>query len=159
MWFLSFFFFLHWVFTAAWAFSSHSKWGCSALQRGLLLAVAPLAAGPWACGRQPLCCMGLGVPQPVGSSWARDPTRVHGIGRWILFYCTIREVPWWDFKLILTFKTIALKYLSGDFPSGSAAQILCSQGRGLSLIPGWGTRSHMPQVRIHVLQSRPNTVK
>lgn len=122
---------------------------------------APRCSGSsrcWALG-QLLCCTGLGVPQRAGSSWARDPTRVHGIGRWILFYCAIREVPSWDFKLILTFKTIALKYLSGDFPRGSAAKILCSQGRGLSLIPAWGTRSHMPQVWIHVQQSRPGTVK
>ena len=35
----------------------------------------------------------------------------------------------------------------GDFPGGSVAKTLRSQCRGLGSIPGWGTRSHMPQLR------------
>ena len=30
---------------------------------------------------------------------------------------------------------------------------------GLGLIPGHGTRSHMPQLSVHMLQLRPSTVK
>ena len=32
------------------------------------------------------------------------------------------------------------------------AKAPCSQCRGLGLIPGQGTRSHMPEVRVHMLQ-------
>ena len=36
---------------------------------------------------------GLVAPRHVGSSRTRAPTRVPCIGRWILNYCTTREVP------------------------------------------------------------------
>ena len=35
-----------------------------------------------------------------------------------------------------------------DFPGGPVAKIPCSQCRGLGVIPGQRTRSHMPQLRI-----------
>ena len=39
-----------------------------------------------------------------------------------------------------------------DFPGGPVAQTLYSQCRAPSLIPGQGTRSHMPQLRVHMTQ-------
>ena len=41
----------------------------------------------------------------------------------------------------------AKKSFYGDFPRGSAVKTPCSQCRALGLIPGQGTRSHMPQLR------------
>ena len=45
-----------------------------------------------------------------------------------------------------------LKSNFGDFPGGPAAKTLHSQCRALGLIPGQGTRSHMPQVSVQRLQ-------
>ena len=42
----------------------------------------------------------------------------------------------------------------GDFPGGPVAKTLHSQCRGLGSVPGQGTRSHMPQLRIHTLQQK-----
>ena len=39
-----------------------------------------------------------------------------------------------------------------DIPGGPVAKTSCSQCRGPGLIPGQGTRSHMLQVRVHMLQ-------
>ena len=39
-----------------------------------------------------------------------------------------------------------------ELPWWSVAETLCSQCRGVDLIPGQGTRSHMPQLRVHMLQ-------
>ena len=36
------------------------------------------------------------------------------------------------------------------FPGGPLTKTPCSQCRGLGLIPGQGTRSHMPPRRVHV---------
>ena len=41
-----------------------------------------------------------------------------------------------------------------DFPGSSVTKGPCTQCRGLSLIPGQGTRSHMPQIRICLLKLR-----
>ena len=46
-----------------------------------------------------------------------------------------------------------------DFPGGPVAKIPSSQGGGPGSIPGRGTRSHMPQLRVHMLQRRHNTAK
>ena len=35
-----------------------------------------------------------------------------------------------------------------DFPGGPVTKTLCSQCRGLGLIPGQGTRAYMPQLKI-----------
>jgi len=40
-----------------------------------------------------------------------------------------------------------LKRRIRDDPCGSVAKTLCSQCRGLGLIPGQGTRSHVPHLR------------
>ena len=37
-----------------------------------------------------------------------------------------------------------------DFLGGPVAKTQCSQCRGPT-IPGWGARSHMPQLRVHML--------
>ena len=42
--------------------------------------------------------------------------------------------------------------LPGDFPGGPVAKTQHSQCRGPGLIPSQGTRSHMPQLRVCVLQ-------
>ena len=39
---------------------------------------------------------------------------------------------------------------SCDFPGSPAAETLCVQSRGPGLIPSQGTRSHMPQLRVHM---------
>ena len=36
----------------------------------------------------------------------------------------------------------------GDFPGGPVAKALHSQYWDLGVIPGWGTRSHMQQIKI-----------
>ena len=41
-----------------------------------------------------------------------------------------------------------------DFPGSSVTKAPCSQCRGLGLIPGLETRSHMPQIRICLLKLR-----
>ena len=53
-----------------------------------------------------------------------------------------------------------------DFPGGPVAKTLCSQLGDPGSIPGQGTRSHMPQLRVcllqlkpHMLQLRPGTTK
>ena len=46
-----------------------------------------------------------------------------------------------------------------DFPGGAVAKTLCSQSRGLGLIPGEGTRSHMLQLRILSATTKTSTVK
>ena len=40
-----------------------------------------------------LCYVGVFVPWPVGSSWARDRTCVPSVGRWILNHWTTRKAP------------------------------------------------------------------
>ena len=49
--------------------------------------------------------------------------------------------------------------LSRDFPGGPVAKTPHSQCRGLGSIPGVGTISHMPQLRVHMPQLRLSTVK
>ena len=49
--------------------------------------------------------------------------------------------------------------IPGDFPGGLAAKTPHSQYRGLGIIPGQGTRPHMPQLRVRMPQLRPNTTK
>ena len=39
-----------------------------------------------------------------------------------------------------------------DFPGGPENKTPSSQWEGLGSIPGQGTRSHMPQLRVHMLQ-------
>ena len=62
-----------------------------------------------------------------------------------------------------TVNLIFLKCISktslGDFPGGPVAGTPSSQRRGPGLIPGWGSRSHMPQLRGHMQQLKPGTVK
>ena len=41
---------------------------------------------------------------------------------------------------------------SGDFPGGAVAETLHLQCGGLGSVPGQGTRAHMPQLRVHMLQ-------
>jgi len=38
-----------------------------------------------------------------------------------------------------------------DFLGGSVARLHASNGGGLGLIPDWGIKSHMPQIRVHIL--------
>ena len=47
-----------------------------------------------------------------------------------------------------TFKCLHQEVESRDFLGGPVAKTLCSNAGGLGLIPGWGTRSHMPQLKI-----------
>ena len=46
----------------------------------------------------------------------------------------------------------------GTCLGGAVAKTLCSQGRGPRLLPGWGTRSHMPQLRVHILQTQHSQI-
>ena len=46
----------------------------------------------------------------------------------------------------------------GNFPGGPVAKTGPNAG-GPGSFPGWGTRSHMPQPRICMLQLRPSRVK
>ena len=46
-----------------------------------------------------------------------------------------------------------------DFPGGPVAKTLSSKAGGLGLIPVQGARSHMPQLRVHMPQWKPGTVK
>ena len=46
--------------------------------------------------------------------------------------------------------TSDLKYLKQDFPGGPVAKTLCCQCRGW----GQGTRSHVPQLRVHMSQPK-----
>ena len=39
-----------------------------------------------------------------------------------------------------------------DFPAGPVAKTPHSQCRGLDSIPGWGSRSRIPQPRVRILQ-------
>ena len=47
----------------------------------------------------------------------------------------------------------------GDFPGGPVAKTLCSNAGGLGLIPGQGTRSHMPLLRVRMPQLRTSAAK
>ena len=49
------------------------------------------------------------------------------------------------------------KYYSGDFPVGPEAKTPNSQCRGPGFDLWSGARSHMPQLRVHMLQLRPST--
>ena len=48
--------------------------------------------GPWVCGRIAEA-PGSAAPRRMGSSWARAPIRVPGIGTWIRKHGTTREAP------------------------------------------------------------------
>ena len=53
-------------------------------------------------------------------------------------------------------KTCILNHYTGDFPGGPLVKIPRSQCRGPGLIPGQGTRSLMPQLKIpHVATTIP----
>ena len=54
----------------------------------------------------------------------------------------------------LAFKSALLKPLGRDFPCGPVAKTPRSQCRGPGLIPGQGTRSHLPQLRVPMPQLR-----
>ena len=45
-----------------------------------------------------------------------------------------------------------------DFPRGPVAKTLASSAQGPGSIPGQGTRSHMPQLRAHILQLKISSV-
>ena len=45
------------------------------------------------------------------------------------------------------------------FPCGPVARTLCSQCRGLGSIPSQRIGSHMPKLRVQMLQLRPGTAK
>ena len=94
--YLFIYFWLHWVFVAVRRLSlvaasgGYSLLWCAgfSLQRLLLLQ----SPGSRAQSQQ-LWRTGLVAPQPVGSSWTRDRTRVPCIGRRILNHCTTSKVP------------------------------------------------------------------
>ena len=67
------------------------------------------------------------------------PCRRPGPSRWLIS-CHVDFMPR-EFHLNLKIRNL------GDFPRGPVAKTPCSQRRGLGLIPGQGTRSHMPQLR------------
>ena len=46
------------------------------------------------------------------------------------------------------------KEVEGGFPRGPVAKTLASSARGPGSIPGQGTRSHMPQLTVHMLRLR-----
>ena len=46
-----------------------------------------------------------------------------------------------------------------DFPGGPVARTPAPNAGGLGSIPGQGTGSHMPQLRVHMLQLRPGVAK
>ena len=46
------------------------------------------------------------------------------------------------------------KEVEGGFPRGPVAKTLASSERGPGSIPGQGTRSHMPQLTVHMLRLR-----
>ena len=97
---INLFFWLHWVFVAARAFSSCGERGLLFIAvRRLLIAVASLVAGT-ALGSRALehrlsSCGGTGLvaPRHVGSSQTRARTRVLCLGRRILNHCATRETP------------------------------------------------------------------
>lgn len=48
---------------------------------------------------------------------------------------------------------------SRDFPAGAVRRLHAPDAAGTSAIPGPGTRSHKPQLRVHVPQLRPCAVE
>ena len=50
------------------------------------------------------------------------------------------------------FRLSIYTHIYRDFPGGSVAKTPASNAGGLSSIPGQGTRSHMMQVRVRILQ-------
>jgi len=110
---LPLYFWLHWVFAAAWAFlllgwagllSSCGAW--FSLQSLLFLwspgSRAPLLSSLWN--------MGLVAFRHVGSSWTRDRTHVSCIGRWILYHwATSEDLP--PYTLILNVGCVFVTFI------------------------------------------------
>ena len=97
----------------------------------------------------PLCNLSFPLSLPLGP---RQP----------LIYLLLLQVSlhllWQSFSISVLL-TLGLKRRNqlkkldlGDLPAGPVAKTLCSQCRGPGLIPGQGTRSYMPQLRVHMLQ-------
>ena len=95
---------LRWVFVAvrglslvaaSGGYSSLQFTGFSLQWLLLLQSTGSRCMGFSSCGSraQQLWHTGLAALRHVGSSWARDRTRVPCIGRWILNHCSTREVP------------------------------------------------------------------
>ena len=95
IYFFLFYFWLRWVFVAAWSFSSCSEWGLLFVAvHGLLTVVASCCRAPALSrvhGIQYLWPTALVSPWHVESSQSRDWTCVSYIGRRILSHLTTRE--------------------------------------------------------------------
>ena len=103
----NYYFWLHWVFVAAWATSQRGQrgllsscgTGCSQCWPLLMRsagssAQAPVAVAPTLSSTGSIMwCVGLVAQQNVGFSQIRDQTHVSCIGRWILYHRAIRETP------------------------------------------------------------------
>ena len=99
------YFWLRWVFVAvcglslvaaSGGYSSLRCMGFSLCWLLLLWSTGSRHTGFSSCGTraQQLWCRGLVAPRHVGSSWTTARTCIPCIGRWILYHCTTREVPW-----------------------------------------------------------------
>ena len=111
----NYYFWLHWVFVAAWATSQRGQrgllsscgTGCSQCWPLLMRsagssAQAPVAVAPTLSSTGSIMwCVGLVAQQNVGFSQIRDQTRVPCTGRWILNHWTTREVSLEDFRICL----------------------------------------------------------
>ena len=58
----------------------------------------------------------------------------------------IEESP--EIELPISMLNLFITQMPRDFPGGPVAKFLCSQCRGLGLIPGQGIKSHVPQLRV-----------
>ena len=63
----------------------------------------------------------------------------------MVFFCLVKDVKFYVVKIICYW----------DFPGGQWLRFRTPNARGLGLIPGQGTRSYMPQLRVHMLQKIP----
>ena len=82
--------------------------------------------------------MDLVAQQHVESSWTRDRTHVAWVGRWILTYCTTREVPKYFliiFKNLIYFLVaLGLHCCSQAFSSCSELGLLLVAVHGLLIV-------------------------
>ena len=105
------YFWLHWVFDAAWLFSSLGEQGllCSCVWdshcsdffccRAWSLGAWALVLAHMRAVKPGLSSRGTWSPTHVGSSLIRDRTCVLCFGRWILYHWATREVHEYIFKL------------------------------------------------------------
>ena len=83
--------------------------------------------------------------------WRNPNAPLFLLGALVLVWVQPLTLRSWPNLYSLGLHFLHFKIKAWDLPGSPTAETLCSQCRGLALIPGPGTGFHRPQLRVHML--------